>query len=97
MAGTGDENNYCEFTMTGGSIHDTNVIDGNTIENQYNDPKPDVKIQYLEKNGGAVWMDDSIGVTTITGGTIEKCTAYRGGAALYDRRYIYSVRRWKYI
>lgn len=80
MAGTGDENNYCEFTMTGGSIHDTNVIDGNTIENQYNDPKPDVKIQYLEKNGGAVWMDDSIGVTTITGGTIEKCTAYRGGA-----------------
>lgn len=80
MAGTGDENNYCEFTMTGGIIHDTDVINGNTIENQYNDPKPDVKIQYLEKNGGAVWMDDSIGVTNITGGTIEKCTAYRGGA-----------------
>ena len=80
MAGTGDKNSYCEFIMSDGRIHDTNVIGGNNVESKYNDPQPDVKIQYLEKNGGAVWMDDSNGVTKISGGTIEKCTAKYGGA-----------------
>lgn len=80
MAGTGDPNNRCEFTMSDGKIHDTNVIEGNKVEDKYKDPQPDVKIQYLEKNGGAVCMDDPDGVTNISGGTIENCTAYRGGA-----------------
>lgn len=71
----------CTFDMSDGRIHDTNVVAGNKInESGIIDPQPDVKISYIEKSGGAVWMDDSQGVTTITGGTIEGCTAYNGGA-----------------
>ncbi len=79
MAGGADEK--CSFTMTDGRIHDTNVVDGNTIdEESFTDPQPGVKIEYLEKNGGAVWMEDTEGVTNISGGTIEGCTAELGGA-----------------
>ncbi len=67
----------CIFDMSGGTLHDTNVIDGNTIEG---DPRPEVPITYSEDNGGAVWMDAHNGKTTITGGTIENCTAQNGGA-----------------
>ncbi len=67
----------CIFDMSGGTLHDTNVIEGNTIEG---DPHPDIPITYSEDNGGAVWMDAHNGKTTITGGTIENCTAQNGGA-----------------
>lgn len=76
-------NEKCEFQMTGGRIHGTDVVNGNDVEG-VRDPKPDVKIEYLEKNGGAVWMQDPIGVTDITGGTIEECSAYLGGAVYME-------------
>jgi len=69
----------CTFDMSGGRIHGTNLIDGNTIES-IEDPRKDVKIQYLYKDGGAVWMEDPNGVTTISGGKIDSCTANLGGA-----------------
>ncbi len=69
----------CTFTMSDGIIHGTNVVTGNTITD-ITDPQPDVLISYKEKNGGAVWMDDENGKTTITGGTISGCTAQKGGA-----------------
>ncbi len=79
MAGTGDPNKKCSFTMKDGRIHATNVVEGNTITDIL-DPQQDVPILYLEKNGGAVWMQDTLGVTNISGGTIEGCTANLGGA-----------------
>lgn len=79
MAGTGDKSNICSFNMDGGTLHGTNVVDGNTITD-IKDPNKDAMIEYIEKNGGAVWMNDSEGVTDISGGTIEKCTAELGGA-----------------
>ncbi len=83
MAGTGDPNKKCSFTMTDGKLHSTNLIDGNKVTD-IADPQADVPIQYLEKNGGAVWMADPIGVTNISGGTIEGCTAYLGGAVYME-------------
>lgn len=81
----GGTNTSCSFTMSGGKIHGTNVIDGNTVtDTAFTDPQPDVKIQYLEKNGGAVWMEDPNGVTTISGGTIEDCSSYLGGAVYME-------------
>lgn len=82
MAGGAAKN--CTFTMTGGRIHSTNLIEGNSVEEYLHDPRPDVKIEYLEKNGGAVWMQDINGQTRITGGTIEECYAYRGGAVYME-------------
>ena len=70
----------CSFEMSGGRIHGTNLLDGNFVEESITDPQRGVKIQYLEKNGGAVWMDDPKGDTSISGGTIESCTAKLGGA-----------------
>ena len=79
MAGGASSN--CSFTMSGGRIHDTDVVNGNTItDTNIVDPQKDVKISYIEKNGGAVWMEDPNGVTEISGGTIEGCTAELGGA-----------------
>lgn len=72
MAGTGDPNKKCSFTMTGGVIRNTNVTENSD------------GFYYLQKNGGAVWMSDTIGETTITGGTIENCTAYLGGAVYME-------------
>lgn len=83
MAGTGDSNKKCSFTMTDGRLHSTNLIDGNTITDIH-DPQQDVPILYLEKNGGAVWMQDPHGVTNISGGTIENCTAELGGAVYME-------------
>lgn len=79
MAGTGVQSKKCSFTMEGGTLHSTNVIDGNTIMS-ITDPQKDVPILYLEQNGGAVCMDDPIGITNISGGIIENCTAKLGGA-----------------
>lgn len=73
----------CSFTMTGGRIHDTNVIEGNKITD-IEDPQKDVPIQYIQENGGAVWMQDKNGVTKISGGIIEGCTAALGGAVYME-------------
>ena len=56
----------CTFTMTDGIIHDSDASDS--------------EFARLQKNGGAVYMDDPIGVATISGGTIENCSALNGGA-----------------
>ena len=77
----GGASSSCSFNMSGGRIHDTDVVNGNTItDTNIVDPQKDVKISYIEKNGGAVWMEDQNGVTEISGGTIEGCTAELGGA-----------------
>lgn len=72
MAGTGDPEKKCSFTMNGGVIRNTNVTENSN------------GFYYLQKNGGAVWMSDTIGETTITGGTIENCTSYLGGAVYME-------------
>ncbi len=69
----------CSFTMSGGKVHSTDLINGNTITD-IEDPCPDIPISYLEHNGGAVWMDDKKGVTDISGGSIYDCSAELGGA-----------------
>lgn len=56
----------CKFNMSGGTIHDSNTTDGQFVK--------------LQENGGAVYMDDPSGVATVSGGTIENCTAINGGA-----------------
>lgn len=77
MAGGGSK--ACTFDMSGGSIHDTDLIDGNEIKD-LEDPQPKIPIKYIKENGGAVFMNDEEGVTTITGGTIKNCKAENGGA-----------------
>ena len=77
MAGGAGSN--CTFKMSGGRIHDTDLIHGNSITD-IEDPNSDELIKYIRDNGGAVFMDDPNGETTITGGTIEGCTAENGGA-----------------
>ena len=56
----------CKFTMTGGVLHDSNV--------------EDTEFPRLQKNGGAVYMDDTKGEAKVSGGTIENCRAENGGA-----------------
>lgn len=56
----------CKFNMTGGIVHDSNTND--------------VEFARLQENGGAVYMDDPNGIATISGGTINNCTALNGGA-----------------
>ncbi len=55
----------CTFTMSGGTIHDVDVSSGS---------------DYVYSNGGAVWMKDPNGISTISGGSITNCTAIHGGA-----------------
>ncbi len=75
----GGANTKCTFDMSGGRIHDTDVINGIFLDEAI-DPQVDVLVEYIEHDGGAVWMEDEAGVTNITGGTIEGCTAKLGGA-----------------
>lgn len=56
----------CKFNMTGGIVHDSNTNDA--------------EFARLQENGGAVYMDDPNGIATISGGTINNCTALNGGA-----------------
>lgn len=63
MAGDVDP---CKFTMTGGTLRDSDVEDAN--------------FPRLQKNGGAVYMDDRKGEATVSGGTIKDCQAENGGA-----------------
>lgn len=78
--------NPCSFTMTGGVIHTTNVIDGikigetNITGVTITDPQPNVPLSFIRQDGGAVFMNDPQGVAIITGGLIGNCTANNGGA-----------------
>ncbi|MCQ2516240.1 MAG: hypothetical protein MJ094_05195 [Saccharofermentans sp.] len=65
----------CTFNMSGGTIHDVNVSGGSM--NVEGLPIP---IYYVHNVGGAVWMKDPNGLSEITGGSIENCTAVQGGA-----------------
>lgn len=58
----------CEFTMTGGKIHDVDL----TVSN------PDY--DFYGTNGAALYMNDDNGVVNISGGSIENCKAENGGA-----------------
>ncbi len=78
--------NPCSFTMTGGVIHSTDVINGVTIGDEnitgvtVTDPRDDVPLSFKRQDGGAVFMNDPQGVAVITGGVIGNCTANKGGA-----------------
>ncbi len=78
--------NPCSFTMTGGVIHSTDVINGVTIGDEnitgvtVTDPRADVPLSFKRQDGGAVFMNDPQGVAVITGGVIGNCTANNGGA-----------------
>ena len=56
----------CEFIMTGGTLHESNTADTEFI--------------HLQKNGGALYMDDPTGVANLSGGTIKNCFGENGGA-----------------
>lgn len=80
-------NKPCKFTMTGGTLDNTDInttfinIDGfiqiSGTEPLFNLKKEDDDVSI---NGGAVNMNDDVGVCTITGGQIINCTATNGGA-----------------
>lgn len=61
-----DPNKQCKFTMTGGTIDNTNLGTD--------------KYQKAQKNGGAVYLSDPKGEVSISGGTIENSKAELGGA-----------------
>lgn len=52
------------FTMTGGTIRNSNAADSEYL--------------HVKQEGGAVYLED--GTCTVSGGTIENCTATKGGA-----------------
>lgn len=58
----------CTFEMTGGTIHGVNL----TIDS--------LDYDFFGQNGAALYIDDDNGTATISGGTIENCTAVNGGA-----------------
>lgn len=64
MAGGAGEGAISKFEMAGGTISNSDVHD-----NDY---------YHVQKNGGAVYMED--GVFTMSGGTIQNCSAEIGGA-----------------
>ncbi len=66
---------FCSFTMTGGTIKDSNTSDEEFI--------------HVRPNGGAIYMDDPNGVATISGGTIDNCSAEYGGAAFINGGNVY--------
>ena len=61
-----DANKKCTFTMTGGTIDNTEL--GNDA------------YQKASENGGAVYLSDPNGIVNISGGTIKNSTAELGGA-----------------
>ena len=66
MQGTGSSSSKCTFTMSGGTLHNSNVNDAN--------------FAHLQTDGGALWINDQYGEATISGGSIYGCTAEKGGA-----------------
>ncbi len=85
---SGGDGTECTFDMSGGTLHSTDVVHGTTVaeinkgsDKTPEDPRPKVQIEYIQKDGGAVWIEDPNGKATITGdAVIEKCTAKLGGA-----------------
>ena len=71
MAGGAGEGKTSSFTMSG-----ANTIISNSDVN-------DREYYHVQKNGGAVYMED--GTFTMTGGTIKNCTAETGGAVYIKR------------
>ena len=63
----------CTFTMTGGTIHGVDLTAASTTVGN-------TTFIHTQKNGGALYMDDTAGVTEISGGIIEGCKAENGGA-----------------
>ena len=59
-----------KFTMSGGTIRNSNVNDAEYI--------------HIKENGGAVYLED--GTFTMTGGTIKNCSAEQGGAVYIERK-----------
>ena len=59
-----NQSKWSSCTIEGGTIHNSNTSDTEFI--------------HAQKNGGAVYID--LGKFTMTGGTIEGCTAEEGGA-----------------
>ena len=57
---------YCTFNMEGGTIHKSSSESSEYV--------------LVQKDGGALWINDPKGVVNISGGTIENCTAHNGGA-----------------
>ena len=66
MAGGAGEGQTSSFTMSGANT----VISNSDVD--------DKEYYHVQKNGGAVYMED--GTFTMTGGTIKNCTAETGGA-----------------
>ena len=90
-----DSAKQCKFTMTGGTIDNTNLGTDDYKTAQENggavylsDPKGEVQISggtiqnSKAKNGGAVYM--TAGIFSLSGnGIIKKCTAEENGGAVY--------------
>ena len=57
--------NPCKLDMTGGEINNGSIGEG---------------FEFLQPNGGAIYMDDPDGVATVSGGVIRNCGAQNGGA-----------------
>ena len=73
MVATGtSDSDHCWFQMTGGTIDNTGLGGVNT------GTYPRAKAQ-----GGAVYMEDSNGTVSISGGTIQNCTGSTMGGAVY--------------
>lgn len=62
----------CTFEMSGGTIHGVDLSTTTKVG--------DTTFIHTRQRGGAVYMDDPNGVTTISGGAIEDCKALQGGA-----------------
>ncbi len=80
---SGGDGTNCTFNMSDGILHGADVtgkIAVADIDTAVEDPQPDVPIEYIKDNGGAVWMQDKNGTVTITGGEITDNKANNGGA-----------------
>lgn len=75
MQETGVQDQFCSFTMTGGLLDNGNHSGSFTREI---DGK-NYGFTFIQSDGGAVYMNDSHGVTTISGGIIQNTRAENGG------------------
>lgn len=75
MGEVGDRETACTFDMTGGVLSNTQ-----TFVPAGHEAYSAAAYNYKYPNGGAVYMDDSIGEATIDNGTITGCSGVLGGA-----------------
>ena len=66
MEGKAGASSQCNFTMTGGIIH--------------NSSSQSTEFVLTKKDGGALWINDPSGVVKVSDCTISDCTAENGGA-----------------